>query len=99
MTRYVIARQERGEFLAGPVVPVLDLPDAEHIHLHRRPDGTWTAVAMVDSGWRGKWDAILGRVLLPMVGAAVDYPLPLWADAPEQGDDPVHGDDPEDGAR
>ena len=46
MTRYVIARQERGEFLAGPAVPVLDLPDAEHIHLHRRPDGTWHAVAM-----------------------------------------------------
>lgn len=25
---------------------VLDLPDAEHIHLHRRPDGTWSAVPM-----------------------------------------------------
>lgn len=46
VTRYAIARQERGEFLAGPAVPVLDLPDAEHIHLHRRPDGTWTTAAM-----------------------------------------------------
>ena len=45
--RYVIARQVRGEYLAGPVVPVLDLPDAEHIHLTRHPDGTWTAVPMV----------------------------------------------------
>lgn len=26
----------------------VDLPDAEHIHLHRRPDGTWSAVPM----WR-----------------------------------------------
>lgn len=25
---------------------VLDLPDAEHVHLTRNPDGTWTAVAM-----------------------------------------------------
>ena len=24
----------------------LDLPDAEHVHLTRHPDGTWTAVPM-----------------------------------------------------
>lgn len=45
-TRYVIARQVQGEFLAGPVVPMLDLPDAEHVHLTRQPDGTYKAVPM-----------------------------------------------------
>jgi hypothetical protein len=29
---------------------VLDLPDAEHIHLHRQPDGTITAVPMDQIG-------------------------------------------------
>lgn len=30
----------------GPLLHVLDLPDAEHIHVTRHPDGTITAVAM-----------------------------------------------------
>lgn len=51
-TRYVIARQVQGEFLAGPVVPMLDLPDAEHVHLTRQPDGTYTAVPMLEFNWR-----------------------------------------------
>lgn len=33
-------------FAHNPIVKVLDLPDAEHIHLHRRPDGTWHAVPL-----------------------------------------------------
>ena len=43
--RYVIAKDYQ-EHLDAFIWPVLDLPDAEHIHLTRLPDGTWTAVAM-----------------------------------------------------
>ncbi len=30
---------------------VLDLPDAEHIHIHRHPDGTITATPMRESSY------------------------------------------------
>lgn len=40
--RYVIALRSEFDFAD----PVLDLPDVEHIHLTRLPDGRWTAVAM-----------------------------------------------------
>lgn len=59
MSGYVIAKCYR-EPLAEHLWPVLDLPDgpvgpdgSQHIHLHRLPDGGWTAVAMEPSD--GHW--------------------------------------------
>lgn len=65
-----------------PHEPVLDLPDAEHIHITKRADGGWTAVPM-----RRKVRDHLGACPIWFGGACTcDAPW-LWRDAPEQGDD------------
>ena len=47
--RYIVARVVTDEWdgihLASHE-PLVDLPTADDIHLHRNPDGTWTAVPM-----------------------------------------------------
>ena len=53
MSRYVIARKDSD--LVGMAIPVLDLPDAEHLHLHRQPDGTYTAVPLLAQPLGIRW--------------------------------------------
>lgn len=66
--RYVIAKSITTPMYRG-TAPVLDLPDADHIHLHRQPDGTWTAVPM--------HTIRLGRFAGP---TTVKPPILLWID-------------------
>jgi hypothetical protein len=69
--RYVIAKVDEQ---APMLLVVADLPDAEHIHLTRHPDGTVTAVPMEYHGCDcGHWTE--HRVCC--AGA-------LWVDAPEE---------------
>lgn len=50
----------------------VDLPDAEHVHLTRQSDGTYTAVPMLEFNWRERTaDELRG-----------DW----WVDAPTGGD-------------
>ena len=53
MSRYVIAKETWG-LAAHPrwERASKDLPDAEHVHLTRHPDGTYTAVPMLEFNWR-----------------------------------------------
>jgi hypothetical protein len=60
------------EYFVGGVQHVLDLPDAEHIHLTRHPDGRWTAVPMEPSD--GHW---IVRSEPPL----------LWRDVPTEPED------------
>jgi hypothetical protein len=48
MNRVVIASEWKDETDGYPRgwSPLLDLPDAEHVHVTRHPDGTYTAVPM-----------------------------------------------------
>ncbi len=59
---------------------VLELPDAEHVHLHRQADGTYTAVPMREVGGVEFTiigdDGVAGRM---GVGRS-------WVDAPTGGD-------------
>ncbi len=88
MTRFVVARfAETNESFWGPVTH--PLPDAEHVHFTRLPDGTWSAVAMREA-----------FVAIVVCSCAQD----AWRNNPDP-DCPIHGDDRplwvdvEDGAR
>ena len=81
--RYIVARVVTDEWdgihLASHE-PLVDLPDADDTHLHRNPDGTWTAVAMVGArtvAWHEP-----GDLLVYAPGGAV-WRTP-WVDAPEE---------------
>jgi hypothetical protein len=77
--RYVIALRSEFDFAD----PVLDLPDVEHIHLTRLPDGRWTAVAMEkeDRGHRDYCYAVVD-------GGSCDCDYPFrpvrWVDVPTE---------------
>lgn len=79
MTRYVIAKAvEHGwcdETRTFTFEPVLALPDAEHIHVTRHPDGTFTAVPMR----RARAGEIGAAFIVP---AGVTAQRGLWLDAP-----------------
>lgn len=74
------------------VVQSLDLPDAEHIHVTRRPDGTLTAVPMEEETFPPEMWEYVARCfhahyerLAPDFGYATrpDSAKP-WADVPER---------------
>ena len=54
--RYVIARDNWADrlYVEAAFTEVCDLPDAEHVHVARHPDGTITATAMEPVSWSGR---------------------------------------------
>jgi hypothetical protein len=85
--RYVIARCE-GYMSDLPMAPeaadleavLCELPDAEHVHLHRQPDGTYKAWPMTE------YDCDCGRASVSVEGHAFWCAWCTWADAPLGGD-------------
>ena len=77
--RYVIARIVTDHFGASWVADdVVDLPDADDVHLHRNSDGTWTAVRMVEARTVAWHDP--GDLLVHSPGGAVTRTP--WVDSP-----------------
>jgi len=52
--RYVIARDNWADrlYVEAAFTEVCDLPDAEHVHVTRHPDGTITAIPMRKLNWK-----------------------------------------------
>lgn len=81
--RYVIDVRLFDEVPDRQYVQTLDLPDAEHIHLTRLPDGRWTAVAME---LFGHWDQDDASIWWPQEGPNEDAnEVRLWVDVEEAG--------------
>ncbi len=66
--------------------PVLDLPDAEHVHITRHPDGTITAVPMqrAELGYSHVDDTM--EVWLESAVLPYSCMVDLWVDCPTGGD-------------
>ena len=73
--RYYLAVIRRSNGLFADTVT---FPDADDIHLHRNPDGTWTAVPMVEARTVAWHDP--GVMLVHLPGGAVTRTP--WVDAP-----------------
>jgi hypothetical protein len=84
--RYVIARDNWADrlYVEAAFTEVCDLPDAEHVHVTRHPDGTITAVPM-----RQRGDFGLGDGAYSSIPGGMNWPetrIPLWVDCPTGGE-------------
>ena len=86
--RYVIAKW----FPTGCVDRIVELPDAEHVHVTRKPDGTYSAKEMEEQTFPpSTWESVARLFhrnyedLAPEFGYATRPESAVaWADVPEQ---------------